>query len=73
MIRKSVQRFSEKIMLNQKSKSAMAIRPNPIALWTQRKLQGWRRHAESVNTAGGNIRHRLDRPFAGVSRERLEV
>jgi hypothetical protein len=41
MIRKSmpsgsdpmgVQRFSEKIMLNQKLRSAMAMQPNPIAL-----------------------------------------
>jgi hypothetical protein len=30
MIRKSVQRFSEKIMLNQKTWSAMAIQPYPI-------------------------------------------
>ena len=32
MIRKSVQRFSEKIMLKQKSQSAMAIQPHLIAL-----------------------------------------
>jgi hypothetical protein len=32
MIRKSVQRFSEKIMLNQKTQSVMAIQPEPIAL-----------------------------------------
>jgi len=32
MIRKSVKRFSEKIMLNQKFKSAMTIQSNLIAL-----------------------------------------
>jgi len=32
MIRKSVQRFSEKIMLNQRAKAAMTIQPNRIAL-----------------------------------------
>jgi hypothetical protein len=37
MIRKSVQRFSEKIMRKKESKSAMAIHPNPIALWRQKR------------------------------------
>jgi hypothetical protein len=32
MIRKSVQRLSEKIMLNQGAKGAMTIRPNLVAL-----------------------------------------
>jgi len=32
MIRKSVKRFSEKIMLKPKSQSAMTIQPNLIAL-----------------------------------------
>jgi hypothetical protein len=32
MIRKSGNRFSEKIMLNQKLRSAMTIQPNLIAL-----------------------------------------
>jgi hypothetical protein len=33
MIRKGVQRFSEKIMLKTINQSAMTVRPNLIALW----------------------------------------
>jgi hypothetical protein len=68
-----MQRFSEKIMLYQKPEARWLFNKSHRALTQRKPLQGWRRHAESVNTAGGNIRHRLDRPFAGVSRERLEV